>query len=135
MKRKIIKIDEEKCNGCGLCIPNCPEGAFKVIDGKMRLVRELFCDGLGACIGYCPTGAINIETREAEPYDEKRVMANINKQGKNTVIAHLKHLKEHGQEEFYNQAIDFLREKNMKDLVLEAENLSLGYKTLPGHAL
>lgn len=73
--RKIIKIDEEKCNGCGLCIPNCPEGALKVIDGKLRLVSDIFCDGLGACIGHCPTGAITIEAREAEAYDEKQAMA------------------------------------------------------------
>lgn len=65
-KRKIIKIDQEKCNGCGLCIPDCPEGALKIIDGKLRLISDLFCDGLGACIGSCPEGAITIEEREAK---------------------------------------------------------------------
>ena len=74
MKRDILKIDEELCNGCGLCVPNCHEGALQVIDGKVRLVSELMCDGLGACIGHCPEGAITIETREAEPYSETRVM-------------------------------------------------------------
>ena len=74
MVRDILKIDEELCTGCGLCIPNCHEGALQVIDGKVRLVSELMCDGLGACIGYCPEGAITIEKREAEPYDEVRVM-------------------------------------------------------------
>jgi NAD-dependent dihydropyrimidine dehydrogenase PreA subunit len=69
MKRKIIQIDEEKCNGCGLCIPNCHEGALQVIDGKARLISDLFCDGLGACIGHCPEGAIEIIEREAEPYE------------------------------------------------------------------
>lgn len=76
-KRKIIRIDEEKCNGCGLCIPNCPEGALQIIDGKARLISDLFCDGLGACIGHCPQGAITIEERDAEPYDERKVMENI----------------------------------------------------------
>lgn len=82
-KRKIIKIDEEKCTGCGLCIPNCHEGALQIIDGKARLVSDFFCDGLGACIGHCPEGAITIEERKAEEYNEKKVMQNIVKQGKN----------------------------------------------------
>jgi NAD-dependent dihydropyrimidine dehydrogenase PreA subunit len=77
MKRDILKIDEELCNGCGQCVPNCHEGALQVIDGKVRLVSELMCDGLGACIGYCPEGAITIETREAEPYNESLVMEQI----------------------------------------------------------
>jgi NAD-dependent dihydropyrimidine dehydrogenase PreA subunit len=74
MKRDILKIDEELCNGCGECVPNCHEGALQVIDGKVRLVSELLCDGLGACIGHCPEGAITIERREAEPYSEAKVM-------------------------------------------------------------
>ena len=68
--RKIIKIDEEKCDGCGLCVPACPEGALQIIDGKAKLVKENFCDGLGACLGECPQGAITIEEREAEEFDE-----------------------------------------------------------------
>lgn len=78
-KRKIITIDEEKCNGCGLCIPNCPEGAIQIIDNKARLISDLFCDGLGACIGHCPQGAISIEEREAALYDEGKAKANIAK--------------------------------------------------------
>ena len=81
MKRKIISIDEEKCTGCGACLPDCPEGALQLIDGKARLVSDLFCDGLGACIGTCPEGAITVIEREAEPYDEKVVMVNIVRQG------------------------------------------------------
>ena len=73
MKRTIIRIDEAKCNGCALCIPNCPEGALELVDGKAKLARESFCDGLGACLGHCPEGAIVIEEREAENYDEPAV--------------------------------------------------------------
>ena len=84
--RTIIDIDEKLCTGCALCIPNCPEGALQIIDGKARLVSDLFCDGLGACIGTCPVDAITIEEREAEPYDERRVMENIARQGANTLV-------------------------------------------------
>jgi len=73
MIRKIIRIDEERCNGCGLCVPNCAEGALKVIDGKVRLISEVFCDGLGACLGECPRGAISIVEREAAVFDEQAV--------------------------------------------------------------
>jgi ferredoxin len=113
-KRKIIKIDEDKCNGCGLCIPNCPEGALQMIDGKARLISDLFCDGLGACIGHCPEGAITIEEREAKGYDEKKVMENIVKQGKNVIKAHLEHLRGHGAEEYLKQAVDFLKERKIE---------------------
>ena len=110
MKRDILKIDEELCNGCGLCVPNCHEGALQVIDGKVRLVSELMCDGLGACIGHCPEGAITIETREAEPYNEMVVMEQMVSKGKNTIIAHLKHMKEHGETGFLKDAVDYLNQ-------------------------
>jgi NAD-dependent dihydropyrimidine dehydrogenase PreA subunit len=113
-KRKIIKIDEQKCNACGLCIPNCPEGAMQIIDNKARLISDLFCDGLGACLGRCPEGAITIEEREAERYAEKKVMENVVKQGKNVIKAHLEHLKVHGQMQYLKEAIDFLKDNKIE---------------------
>jgi len=121
--RKIIKIDEDKCNGCGVCIPNCPEGALQVIDGKARLVSDLFCDGLGACIGECPEDAIHVIEREAEAYNETRVLKNIVKQGKNVIKAHLKHLKEHNETELLAEAEKYLEDNNI-DNPLEKEDAS-----------
>ncbi len=123
-KRKIITIDEHKCNGCGLCLPNCPEGAIQIIDQKARLISDLFCDGLGACIGHCPQGAISIEEREAVAYDENKVMSNIIKQGPNVIKAHLRHLKEHNELIYLKQAEEFLK-KNKISVTLDA----------PGHHL
>ena len=115
MKRQIIKIDENKCTGCGLCVPNCPEGALKVIDGKARLVGELLCDGLGACIGNCPEGAILIEERDAEAYDEKKVMGNIVRSGPAVLAAHLKHLKEHDQDDYLKIAEEYMKDNNIEE--------------------
>lgn len=109
MIRKIIQIDEAKCNGCGLCIPNCPEGALQIIDGKARLVSDLFCDGLGACMGHCPEGAIEVIEREAEPYDEYKVMDIIAPQGRNTILAHLDHLRSHHEEGYLREAIAYIK--------------------------
>jgi Pyruvate/2-oxoacid:ferredoxin oxidoreductase delta subunit len=75
--RKIVKIDEEKCTGCGLCIPNCAEGALQIVDGKAKLITDKFCDGLGACLGHCSEDAITVIEREAEEFDEKAVEAFI----------------------------------------------------------
>ena len=113
MKRKIISIDDNKCTGCGQCIPDCPEGALQLIDGKARLVSDLFCDGLGACIGTCPEGAIGVIEREAVPYNEKTMMGNIVNQGISVIKAHLEHLASHGQIALYDQAVEYLIEKGM----------------------
>ncbi len=79
MQRKIIKIDESLCNGCGSCMMACSEGAIKMVDGKAKVVSDSFCDGLGACIGECPTGALTIEVREAQAFDEKAARANLSR--------------------------------------------------------
>jgi Pyruvate/2-oxoacid:ferredoxin oxidoreductase delta subunit len=117
-KRKIIIIDEHKCNGCALCLPNCPEGAIAIIDQKARLVSDLFCDGLGACLGHCPQGAITIQEREAVSYDEDKVMANIVQQGPNVIRAHLEHLQAHKELVYLKQAKDFLK-KNKINIVFD----------------
>ena len=86
MIRQIIKIDEDKCNGCGACATACHEGAIDMVDGKAKLVRENFCDGLGDCLPQCPTGAITFENREAPEYDEEAVKENqkkLKEEGKN----------------------------------------------------
>jgi NAD-dependent dihydropyrimidine dehydrogenase PreA subunit len=135
MIREIVKIDEELCNGCGLCIPNCHEGALQIIDGKARLISELMCDGLGACLGHCPQGALEIEKREADEYDETVVIQQMIPKGANTVIAHLKHLKDHNETAFLKEAVSYLR-AHREELELDVPAiLSAVHNSQPeGHA-
>lgn len=102
IKRKIININENLCDGCGNCIPACPEQAIQIVDTprgpKARLVKEFYCDGLGACLGSCPTGALTIKERKADVYDEEATIARIKEVAPEMLKTHLKHLKEHAQE-------------------------------------
>lgn len=111
--RAVIEIDEDKCDGCGLCANGCHEGALRIIDGKARLVGESLCDGLGACIGDCPRGALTTVYRDVEAYDERRVIEHILPKGMATIAAHLDHLCSHGQDTWYAQALEVLKEKGI----------------------
>ena len=113
MLRQIIEIDEELCNGCGDCVTACAEGAIQLIDGKARLINEIFCDGLGACVGDCPVNAITVSEKDVPAYDEKLTILNLIPKGRNTVIAHLKHLKDHRMKTYVHQALDVLHEKGI----------------------
>ena len=113
MKRTIIKIDEELCDGCGECVSGCHEGALQMIDGKARMVSELYCDGLGACVGGCPVGAITLEEREAELYDEIATMQRMVPKGEKTILAHLRHLKEHSEFDLLKQGVMWLKQNNI----------------------
>ncbi len=132
MIREVVKIDEEKCTGCGDCVPSCHEGALQIIDGKARLISDLMCDGLGACLGHCPEGAISIEKREAEPYDERRVMEIMVDKGENTVIAHLKHLKDQNEHKYLDEALNFLHE-HQEDLEFNVDEVLNKIQNTNGH--
>jgi ferredoxin len=132
MLREVVNINEELCDGCGECVPGCHEGALQIIDGKARLISDLLCDGLGACIGHCPQGAITMEKREAEPYDEVKVIDLIIPKGKNTVIAHLKHLRDHNETAFMKQAMTHMQQHrselpfNLDEVIREMHRPKIG---------
>ena len=131
MKRTIIKIDEDVCNGCTICVEGCHEGALQIIDGKAVLISDLYCDGLGACIGECPVGAIEFEEREAIPYSEEAVMQRIVPKGEKVISAHLKHLKDHGEMELYQQGVDYLKRNNITTQMIEqSENINISKEPL-----
>ena len=89
VKRKIIKIDDELCDGCGVCVPSCAEGAIVVVEGKARVVAEKYCDGLGACLRECPKGALTVEEREAEEFDENAAEEYLSTRGKEEQVIEL----------------------------------------------
>jgi NAD-dependent dihydropyrimidine dehydrogenase PreA subunit len=99
--RKIITIDEDKCDGCGNCVPGCVEGALQIVDGKARLVKESYCDGLGACLGECPQGALTVQELEVDDYDEKGVLGYLEQKSPELVQRHVEHLAEHGIKSSY----------------------------------
>lgn len=123
MERDIIHIDEDLCDGCGDCIPNCHEGALQLIDGKATLISDLMCDGLGACIGHCPQGAITIEKREAEPYNETEVIKGMAEKGRNVVLAHLQHLVDHNELGFVEEGVAWLR-NNKESLTFDLDEVT-----------
>lgn len=128
MKREIVVIDEAKCTGCGVCVPSCHEGALQIIDGKARLISDLYCDGLGACVGHCPEDAMVVEIRDVDAYDERKVMIdNIIPAGQNTIKAHMEHLRDHNALDFLAIAVDTLKEfgvNNPLEVVASTEKTS-----------
>ena len=86
MKRKIVNINENLCNGCGACIPKCVEGALQIVNGKAKIIKEVYCDGLGACLGQCPQGAITITEREAEPFNEAETHEHLKSRTPTSII-------------------------------------------------
>lgn len=126
MERDVIEINEDLCTGCGNCVPNCHQGALQVVDGKVRLLSDLFCEGLGACVGHCPTGAMKVTRREAEPYDEVQVMEKMLKGGPAVVRAHMQHLSDHRQDALLARAREILVARGIADPLAAGETARPG---------
>lgn len=113
MRRTIVAIDERRCTGCGLCMPDCSSGSLEVTDGTSRLVDDRCCDGCGACAGACPKEAIGIVEREARPFDRVRLMERIASRGRGAVKEYLDYLHARGETALLRQAIDYLEENGI----------------------
>ena len=109
MKRNIVEIDPAKCNGCGVCLLSCEEGALEMADGKAFLAHEFACDGVGRCVADCPRNAIKEVTRECVPCDINAIMATISAKGSGYIANYLRHLENHMLYHLRDEALDYLR--------------------------
>ncbi len=109
MKRNIAEIDADKCNGCGICIWCCEEGALEISGNKAVMIRDFACDGLGSCLGECPQGAISLVEKDCSPCNMAEIMQKIIPRGAKHIADYLKHLEKHGQYQQLDEAAAFLR--------------------------